>query len=134
MSKENVSFKKLKKDARHLKIRAKVKGTAEAPRMAVFRSNAHIYVQLIDDANGKTLLSVSDAEIKTAKAKASGKGKDAKNENGRRIAVAKEVGLLAAEKAKKAKIEKVVFDRGGFKYHGRIKSVAEGAREGGLKF
>ena len=130
MSKENVSFKKLKKDASHLKIRAKVKGTPEVPRMAVFRSNAHIYVQLIDDANGKTLLSVSDKELKSSKAKAS---KD-KNENGRRIAVAKEVGLLAAEKAKKSKIEKVVFDRGGFKYHGRIKSVAEGAREGGLKF
>ncbi|MDP3057258.1 MAG: 50S ribosomal protein L18 [bacterium] len=132
MSKENVSFKKLKKDARHLKIRAKIKGTAEVPRLAVFRSNAHIYAQLIDDESGKTLLSVSDKEIKTARAKSS--GKDDKGENGRRIAVAKQVGLLAAEKAKKAKIEKVVFDRGGFKYHGRIKSIAEGAREGGMKF
>lgn len=132
MSKENVSFKKLKKDARHLKIRAKVKGTAEVPRMAVFRSNAHIYIQLINDESGKTLLNVSDKEIKASRSKFS--GKDGKNENGRRIAVAKEVGLLAAEKAKKAKIEKVVFDRGGFKYHGRIKSIAEGAREGGLKF
>lgn len=129
MSKENVSFKKLKKDTRHLKIRAKVKGTAEVPRLAVFRSNAHIYVQLIDDVAGKTLLSASDKEIKTA-----AKSKDAKNETGRRVALAREVGLLAAEKAKKAKIEKVVFDRGGFKYHGRIKSVADGAREGGLKF
>lgn len=132
MSKENVSFKKLKKDARHLKIRAKVKGTAEVPRMAVFRSNAHIYVQLIDDASGKTLLSASDKEIKKAAAKSA--DKEGKNENGRRIVVAREVGLLAAEKAKKAKIEEVVFDRGGFKYHGRIKSIAEGAREGGLKF
>ena len=132
MSKENVSFKKLKKDVRHLKIRAKVKGTVEAPRMAVFRSNAHIYVQLIDDVNGKTILSVSDTEIKTVAAKAV--DKDGKNENGRRIAVARQVGLLAAEKAKKAKIEKVVFDRGGFKYHGRVKSIADGAREGGLKF
>ncbi len=132
MSKENVSFKKLKKDIRHLKIRAKVKGTALAPRMAVFRSNAHIYVQLIDDESGKTLLSASDKDIKTVRVKTS--DKDGNNENGRRIAVAREVGLLAAEKAKKAKIEKVVFDRGGFKYHGRVKSIAEGAREGGLKF
>lgn len=132
MSKENISFKKLKKDTRHLKIRAKVKGTAEVPRLAVFRSNAHIYAQLIDDESGKTLLSASDKEIKTAAVKFS--EKDGKNENGRRIAAAQKVGLLAAEKAKKAKIEKVVFDRGGFKYHGRIKSVAEGAREGGLKF
>ncbi len=132
MSKENISFKKLKKNVRHLKIRAKVKGTAEAPRLSVFRSNAHIYAQLIDDEKGVTLLSVSDKEIKTVAAKVS--EKDGKNENGRRIAVAREVGLLAAEKAKKAKIEKVVFDRGGFKYHGRVKSIAEGAREGGLKF
>lgn len=132
MPKENISFKKLKKDARHLKIRAKVKGTTKAPRLAVFRSNIHIYVQLIDDESGKTLLSASDKEIKTARTKSS--SKDGKGENGRRIAVARQVGLLAAKKAKKAKIEKVVFDRGGFKYHGRVKSIAEGAREGGLKF
>lgn len=132
MSKENVSFKKLKKDVRHLKIRAKVKGTSESPRMAVFRSNAHIYVQLINDETGKTLLSASDKEIKKAALKSS--DKDGKNNIGRRISMAKEVGFLAAEKAKKMKIDKVVFDRGGFKYHGRIKSVADGAREGGLKF
>lgn len=132
MSKENASFKKLKKDVRHRKIRAKIKGTAEIPRLAVFRSNKHVYAQLIDDSKGKTLLNVSDKEIKAAAKKSSGKG--AKNETGRKISVAKEVGFLAGQKAKKAGIAKVVFDRGGFKYHGRVKAVAEGARESGLKF
>lgn len=132
MSKENTSFKKIKKDIRHKRIRAKIQGTANIPRLSVFRSNKHIYVQLINDVSGKTLLSVSDKEIKFSASKKSDKG--GKNENGRKISVAKEAGILVGEKAKKAGIKEVIFDRGGFKYHGRIKAVAEGAREGGLKF
>ncbi len=132
MPKENTSFKKMKKDARHKRIRAKVQGTVDIPRLAVFRSSKHIYAQLIDDVLGKTLLSASDKEIKSSASKKSDKGD--KNENGRKISVAKEVGILVGKKAKKAGIEEIVFDRGGFKYHGRVKAVAEGAREGGLKF
>ncbi len=128
MSKENFGHKKVKKARRHLKIRAKVKGTAQVPRLAVFRSNAHIYAQLIDDDKAITLASASDMELKSKKS--AGK----KSEVGRKISESREVGLLIAEKAKKFSIEAAVFDRGGFRYHGRIKSVADGAREGGLKF
>ncbi len=128
MSKENFGHKKVKKARRHLKIRAKVKGTAEVPRLAVFRSNAHIYGQLINDEKAITLASASDMELKSKKSAAK------KGEIGRKISESREVGLLIAEKAKKLGLETVVFDRGGFRYHGRIKSVAEGAREGGLKF
>jgi len=128
MSKENTNFKRVKKERRKLRIRAKVKGTAENPRLSVFRSNAHIYAQLIDDTASKTLANVSDTELKGKKEKG-GKG-----EVGRKIAIAKKVGVLVAEKAKKLGIKSVVFDRGGVKYHGRTKAVAEGAREGGLKF
>lgn len=105
---------------RHKRVRAKIKGTAKVPRLCVFRSNKHIYAQLIDDEKGKVLLSAKDLEIKKPP-----KGK---------IAVAKEVGKLLAQKAIDKKYKKVVFDRGGYKYHGRVKSLAEGAREGGLKF
>lgn len=112
--------KKTKRQRRHKSIRAKIKGTAKVPRLFVFRSNKHIYGQLIDDEKGKTLLTVKDLEIKKAS-----KGK---------IAIAKEVGKLLAEKAVANKYKKVVFDRGGYKYHGRVKALAEGAREKGLKF
>lgn len=112
--------KQEKRQRRHKKIRARMFGTAKAPRLNIFKSAKHIYAQLINDDSGKTLASVSDAELKKAKM--------VKTEK------AKEVGKLIAEKAKGLKVEKVVFDRGGFKYHGRIKAVAEGAREGGLKF
>jgi large subunit ribosomal protein L18 len=95
------------------------KGTSEKPRLSVFRSNTHIYAQLIDDETGKTVVSASSHDVKTKAKKAD---------------VAKEVGKLAAEKAKKAGISSAVFDRGTYKYHGRVKSLAEGAREGGLKF
>jgi large subunit ribosomal protein L18 len=104
---------------RHNRVRARVSGTAEKPRLNVFRSNAHIYVQLIDDEAGKTLASASSAEIKKAK--------------GTKSDLAKEVGKLAAEKAIKAGIKEAVFDRGGYQYHGRIKNLAEAAREAGLK-
>lgn len=128
MSKVNFGHKKVKKARRHLKIRAKIKGTAKAPRLAVFRSNAHIYAQLIDDDKAITLASASDMELKSKKSA------DKKAVVGRKISESKEVGLLIAEKAKKLGVEAAVFDRGGFRYHGRIKSVADGAREGGLKF
>ena len=110
-----------RKDAlrkRHRRVRKKVLGTAERPRLAVYRSNRHIYAQLIDDFAGATLLSAST--VKEAN------GGDPK-------ARAKAVGTEIATKAKKAGIERVVFDRGGFRYHGRVQAVAEGAREGGLE-
>ena len=105
----------------HLRVRKKVSGTQERPRLCVYRSNANIYVQVIDDVAGKTLASAStlDKEVKTKHA-----NKEA----------AKEVGALIAKRAKAKKIENVVFDRGGYIYHGIIKELAESAREGGLKF
>lgn len=128
MSKENSSYKRKGRARRHLRIRAKVKGTAKAPRLSVFRSNAHVYAQLIDDVGGKTLANASDLEIKTPKSESK------KGETGRKVSVSQRVGLLIAEKAKKLGLDSAVFDRGGVKYHGRVKAVADGAREGGLKF
>ena len=104
---------------RHNRVRAKVAGTKEVPRLSVFRSNRGFFIQLIDDNEGKTLASVDSKEIKEVKKKTD---------------TAKEGGKLIAKKALEKKITKAVFDRGGYKYHGRIKAVAEGAREGGLKF
>jgi len=112
---------KLKRIRHHKRIRARIWGTKEKPRFCAFKSSQHIYGQLINDDQNKTILAVGDQELKL-KAKLP------------KIAVAKEVGKLIAEEAKALKIEKVVFDRGGFKYHGRIKSLADGAREAGLKF
>ena len=109
--------KQSKKQRRHARVRAKISGTAKRPRLSVFRSNKHIYVQLIDDDKGKTLVAVSDKGIKA-------KG----------VELSKKIGKLTAEKAKEKKITKVVFDRGGYKYHGNVKAVADGAREEGLKF
>lgn len=103
---------------RKKRVRAKISGTAVCPRLAVFRSLRNVFVQVIDDQNGKTLLSSNI--------------KDVKGENS--IMGAKEVGLMVAKKCIEKKIEKVVFDRSGYKYHGKIKALAEGAREGGLKF
>ena len=106
---------------RHARVRNKISGTPERPRLCVFRSNAHIHVQLIDDVNGKTLVAAStlDKEVKT---KASN------------IEAAKEVGALVAKRATKAGIKTIVFDRGGYQYHGKVKALAEAAREGGLEF
>jgi len=101
------------------RIRKKVSGVADKPRLSVFRSNKEIYCQLIDDVNGVTLASASSKGMKVA---------------GTKIAVAAEVGKLLASKATAAGINKVVFDRGGYLYHGRVKSLADGAREGGLIF
>ncbi len=108
------------RERRRGRVRAKVFGTALRPRLSVFRSSEHIYAQLIDDEKGATLVSESDLKIK--------KGKKTKAE------AAKEVGGSIAKKALEAGISAIVFDRGGFKYHGRLKALADGAREGGLKF
>ena len=131
-------IKQVKRYRRHKRVRAKIIGTAEVPRLCVFRSSKHIYTQMIDDEKGKTLAAASDQEIKgkvQIKKKETEK-KDEKKEIIRtaNIAIAYEVGKLIAERALKNKIKKIVFDRGGYKYHGRVKAVAEGAREGGLEF
>lgn len=113
---------KLKRRKRiHSRVRQKISGTPEQPRLNVFRSNKHIYAQLIDDVNGKTLASASSFEAEVAN-------------DGNKVDQSKNVGKLLAERAKSAGIENVLFDRGGYLYHGRVKSLAEGAREAGLKF
>ena len=106
---------------RHKRVRSKISGTAECPRLNVFRSLQHIYAQLIDDENGVTLVSASTVE------------KDFKDYGGNKDAAFK-VGKLLAERAAAKDIKDVVFDRGGYIYHGRVQSLAEGAREGGLNF
>ncbi len=111
----------------HDRIRAKMSGTAERPRLNVYRSLNHIYTQLIDDANGVTLVSASTMTAK-------GAGNSAARKAGGNVAAAAEVGKLIAERAKEKGIKKVVFDRGGYLYHGRIKALAEAAREAGLDF
>jgi large subunit ribosomal protein L18 len=131
-----MEIKRGKRQVRHKRIRAKILGTATRPRLCVFRSGKHIYAQLVDDEKGKVLFSASDLKIKNrAPAKSKGKDEDKTSVVGQaKVGRAKEVGKLIAEKAKSSKIEKIVFDRGGYGYHGRVKAVAEGAREGGLKF
>jgi len=104
----------------HTRIRRRVKGTAERPRLAVFRSVKHIYAQVIDDAEGRTLVSASSNEKSAA--------------NGGNVAGAKSIGKLVAERAKDKGIKSVVFDRGGYLYHGRVKALADAAREAGLEF
>jgi large subunit ribosomal protein L18 len=127
----------------HNRIRKKMQGTAERPRLNVYRSLNHIYVQVIDDLHGKTLVSASTAEGKKAEGKkAEGKKADgAKSEGakparptGGNVASAKAIGKTIAERAKAKGVTKVVFDRGGYIYHGRVKAVADAAREAGLKF
>ena len=108
-----------------LKIRKRISGTPEKPRLVVFRSLNHIYAQLIDDVNHRTLLSVNSVNKDVQAALSKEKTK---------ISRSKILGKLIAEKAKSGKIETVVFDRNGYLYHGRVKAVADGAREGGLKF
>ena len=107
---------------RHKRVRAKVSGTKDVPRLNVFRSAKHISVQIIDDVEGKTLVSCSTMD------------KDLKITNGGNIEAAKIVGAEIAKRAKKAKITKVVFDRGGYLYHGRVEALADAARENGLEF
>ena len=113
--------RKMERTRRHLRVRRKISGTQERPRLCVYRSNANIYVQIIDDVDGKTLVAAStlDKEVKTKHS-----NKEA----------AKEVGTLIAKRAKEHNIVNVVFDRGGYIYHGIVKELAEAAREGGLVF
>jgi large subunit ribosomal protein L18 len=108
---------------RHLRVRKKIQGTVERPRLSIYRSSKHMYAQVIDDVNGKTLAcaSTQDKELKSLA-------------NGGNIEAAVQVGILVAKRAKEQGIEKVVFDRGGYLYHGRIKALADAAREGGLEF
>ncbi len=113
--------KKAMRMKRHVRVRAKISGTPACPRLNVFRSNANIYAQLIDDVNGLTLVSANSLEKEI--------GCTAGN-----CESAKKVGTVLAERAKAKGIETVVFDRGGYVYHGRVAALAEGAREGGLKF
>ncbi len=102
---------------RHVRVRRKISGTAERPRLVVFRSLKHVSAQLVDDTQGRTLMTVTDAKFEGSKTER-----------------ASQVGKLIAERAKEAGVTRVVFDRGGYKYHGRVKAVADGAREGGLEF
>ena len=113
--------RKLERERRHIRVRNKISGTAMRPRLCVYRSNANLYVQIVDDVAGNTLAQAStlDKEVKTKHS-----NKEA----------AKEVGALIAKRAKEKKIETVVFDRSGYIYHGVVKELAESAREGGLKF
>lgn len=113
--------KKIIRTRIHKRIRAKISGTAERPRLAVFRSVKHIYAQVIDDAAGRTIAAASSNE----------KGASITGGN---VAGAKEVGRLVAERAKEKGIKSIVFDRGGYLYHGRIKALADAAREAGLEF
>ena len=106
---------------RHKRVRKTISGTKDVPRLSVFRSNKEIYAQIIDDDKKTTLVSASSLD------------KSLKLENGGNVEAAKAVGKLLAEKAKKAKIKKVVFDRGGYLYHGRVQALAEAARENGLE-
>lgn len=104
---------------RKAKVRAKLSGTTSKPRLSIYRSNSNIYAQIIDDTTGKTLAASSDLKMK---------------KEGTKVEMAKKVGADIASKAKGAKVKEVVFDRGGFAYHGRVKALAEGARENGLTF
>ena len=117
----NKKSRKETRKVRHLRVRKKISGTPECPRLCVYKSNTGVYAQIIDDVNGKTLVTAStlDKEIKTKACN---------------IAAATEVGTLVAKRATKAGIKSVVFDRGGYNYHGRVKALAEAAREGGLEF
>ena len=107
---------------RHRRVRKKIMGTAERPRLAVFRSNKHIYVQAVDDLAGATIAAASTMET------------NLRGGSTGTVAAAKEVGKLLGERVKAAGVSAVVFDRGGFQYHGRVAAVAEGAREAGLEF
>jgi large subunit ribosomal protein L18 len=108
----------------HVRIRKKLRGTTERPRLTVFRSTAHIYAQVVDDTKGVTLVAASSTE----------KPADGKKVTGGNLAAAKEIGKRVAQRAKENGIGKVVFDRGGYIYHGRVKALADAAREAGLEF
>lgn len=111
-----------RKDSRKRRVRAMINGTVDMPRLCVFSSNKHVFAQIVDDTSGKTIASASDYE------------KGSKETKGTKSEISKAVGIKIAERAKEKKVKKVVFDRGGKLYHGRVKAVADGAREGGLEF
>ncbi len=113
-------YKQVKKASRHRRVRSKVIGTSIVPRLSVFRSNKGMYLQLIDDSKHRTLVSAGVKEIKDKKIK--------------KLVMAHDLGVIIAKKAIKINIQKIVFDKGGYKYHGRVKAVADGARDGGLQF
>ena len=119
-----VKTKEQARRRRHFRVRRKLNGTADRPRMCVYVSNKHVYVQVIDDAAGSTLAAASSVEKDMRK----------KLKTGGNIEAAAEVGKLIAERATKAGVSEVVFDRGGYAFHGRVKALADAAREGGLKF
>jgi large subunit ribosomal protein L18 len=145
-----ISIKKAKIKRKHKRIRAKISGTMQVPRLCVFRSANHIYCNLIDDEKNQIILSAKDFEIKKTRisdkvekksgsAEATADKEEKTKEKPKRKLGSKEilafnVGKLIAQKALEKKIKKVVFDRGGFSYHGRVQALAEGAREGGLEF
>lgn len=129
---------------RHLRVRKRLAGTTERPRLCVFRSANQIYAQIVDDTQGRTLATASSRDVDLAKVKAApaagGEGEEATPtayrglEENRRVQLAYKVGMLLAERAKAAGLQRVVFDRGGYIYHGRIAALADGARKGGLDF
>jgi large subunit ribosomal protein L18 len=116
---DKIKQKNLRQARRHGRVRVKISGTASRPRLSVFRSNTGLFLQLIDDTVGKTLASASSREIKS---------------QGKKLEISHELGKLIATKAKDKNISTIVFDRGSYKYHGRVKAVAEGARSNGLQF
>ncbi|MFH1956744.1 MAG: 50S ribosomal protein L18 [Patescibacteria group bacterium] len=116
---KKIKTKKVKRKIRSKRIRSKISGTKECPRLSVFRSNKHIYLQLINDDENKIILQVNDGELK---------------EKSKKTDLSEKIGELMAKKAKKIGVKKVIFDKGGYKYHGRVKAAAEGARKGGLEF
>lgn len=118
----NTTNKELRRRKIRYRIRKKIEGTTEIPRLAIYRSNAEIYAQVIDDISGKTIAAASSLEKELAKAKVN------------KTDMAKKIGALIAERASKAGTQQVVFDRGGYLYHGRVKALADAAREAGLKF
>ena len=120
----DVSKREQDRTRRHRRVRLRVYGTPDRPRLNIFRSNAHIYAQVIDDTTGRTLVSASsrDKEVKS------------KVKSGGAVAAATAVGRLVAERALRASLTAIVFDRGGYRYHGRVKALAEASREKGLKF
>lgn len=118
----NSKTKQLNRHRRHKRVRALIKGTADRPRVSVFKSNRHVLVQLIDDEAGKTIISSKIISSKKS------------NMKGTKTDKANKIGELIADKTKEAGIKEVVFDRGGFKYHGRIKAIADGLRKGGINF
>ena len=120
------NYKKESREKRHRSLRKRIEGTAERPRLAIFRSSRHIYAQVIDDLQNKTLIGTSDLVLEH--------NSDDKDEKGGKKTAAKKVGAAIAKKCLEKGIDKVVFDRAGFKYHGRVSALAEGAREAGLKF